>query len=487
MTLDEFMSSVGGGASYNDEGRFTGFNNAPKAKSVRDDYSGPFQGFEDPNQADSYYSGLAQLLGYKGQDPGRFLMGMQGANGNSIGPGAYGGTAAGFENTMDPELVKRFGASGFGVANNDPNIRNWALTQGGVNSGEVLAGQRKASGGGFGLGDAWPVLSMMAAPFAAAAGAGDSVGAFGGGAGATGSSLTSSVGNMWSGLANAAEGMTGAVGAGEALTAGAGTLAGVADGGAMDMMGSAGTGIPGSTTTAGGVMGQTGFSIGAGQTAANAAYGGNAFTDFLKVIGSAFTSTAGANGFGFNPSQILPALTNFLVQKNLAGDQRDAGAAAANRIDPLMQAQRQPFIQNATNLMTQQPGQPGSYSQSPFAQGQMNQLQQQFDNRISKYGPSGTSFINGWMQPAQDIMSKDFFNLFNSNAQAGGLFMQPGQAGNLQFQGDSAAATSTAKSLAGFGSIFNPDQNATRSASTGGQDIFSKFMEGMSGTKFMNQ
>lgn len=277
MTLQEFMQQNNLTRSGNDDARLFRdfFSGTPQANQVRDDYSGPFQGFQDPAKADQYYNSLAQLLGYKGQNAGRFLMGMEDASGNPIQGGQYGGVQQGFEAGLDPALTQQFGSMGYGAAY-DPYAKGWATTRGGVDETTLNAGQRADHD--------WvgPLLQAgMLAPFAygAASGLAGAGGAAAGGAidYTSGAGLESVI---------AGSGAPGAV-------TGAGLGAG--ETGAFDMAGSAGTGIPGS------YGGQE--SLG-GLGALGGAAGGSTIGGIGSVVGGSGLVSDQATTFGI-PNNIL--------------------------------------------------------------------------------------------------------------------------------------------------------------------------------------
>lgn len=240
--------------------------------------------------------------------------------------------------------------------------------------------------------------------------------------------------------------------------------------------GGGGTGLqnPGFLGEAGGV---NPFSLGGGPGGAGlggaasavamggAAGAGNTFSSFLQNLIPSV-----------NPSQILPSVINWLVQNNRGNSIEDATNRGITLADPLSHPEREVFQQDFLNLLRN----PGGYKQTPFAQGQMNELKSAFNANVSKFGPSGTQFVKGYMEPANNIISKDFFNLANTLGNASGYLMGPGNSGTIAAQGGAAEADARARSYSGFTSIFAPQSQQTPQSPQGEKP------NALSGTNFWN-
>lgn len=391
------------------------------------------------NWTDKDLQKLAKQAGYKGpkEFAGSFLYGTRDETGKSLDTGSFAKGRRELGGAKIAQVLKNYGLQqswlpGQQILEKDPQSAKM------LQSWSEQVGKR-----GFSL-KPW---MLMAAPFAvsAAQGAlGGMMGAAGGEAAVSGMDLAADAGSLFSG--------NGAFSGGAFDAAGAAVGgAGAADsGGAFDYSFD-GTGIePGSGVQGPSLPGNAGGMPSIPST-------GNSVVDKIlgNTVNNAVTNATGGGGNqqggnkGNQPDfiQDLIGALGGLVGSNISQrDFRRILNQVAKLNDPFNQQQRQPMIQAFTNLMTN----PNSYQQTPYAQGQMNQLQEQFDADVGKYGPSGTRFINGWMKPAQDIMSKDFFQLADLTGKAGGFFMppggvgaagyMPGQYGNAGGQGVSSTA-----------------------------------------------
>jgi hypothetical protein len=188
------------------------------------------------------------------------------------------------------------------------------------------------------------------------------------------------------------------------------------------------------------------------------------------------SATGGANG-GFSAGNLIPTLANYLIKNNQSNDLNGAANTIMDRSDALRQPQRQPYQDMLKGLMTD----PNSYQQTPYAQGQMGQIQKQLTANLGKYGPSGTQF-NDYAKNIQNVMGQDFFKLAETYGNLGGFQFAPtgaaAAAGPL-----TGAATSQAQGLAGFGNLFGGNYGQQSGVpKPGSSNPFADFATAMSGT-----
>lgn len=215
------------------------------------------------------------------------------------------------------------------------------------------------------------------------------------------------------------------------------------------------------------------------QGAANLGYGGASLAGAgvpTEMLGSGFGSlassaggAAGGAGMDFwsqfkdimskpqipgmpnsTGSNAAAGLLNYFMKQQQANSLNSAAGQAAQLNNPMNQPQRAPFQAAYLDLMMN----PDSYKMTPFAQGQTNLANQQFDANVSKYGPSGTGF-NQYLKNFQNIMSGDFFNLANQYSTAGGFNQGTGGAGSAFASLAGPAASAQNSAYEGFGRLFD--------------------------------
>lgn len=322
MTLQQFMQATG-------------------AKPVYDEESGQVRGLDAPVKDANYWQNFAKLLGYEGQDVGKFLVGMVDANGNPQPAGSYRGTpVSGWENAPGVrEFVGQFGIGGLtkDIQNSGQAAGQYALDGGGVNPAEYFAGQ--IDRGSSSIGGAFKDFITQPAALTALAGVGLSAAGLGG-AGAGAIDYTSGAGleSLISGAGSAAP------------ASGGGLWGSAGETGAFDIAGSAGTGLAGSTGLPAGAVGQAGFTVGAGQTAAQAAAG-------LGGLSSLTNGGSGNSTFGI-PNNILGGAAQGLGGWLAANQTGNAYENVANQYLQLGAPSRDRFeasFQPGWNLMSADP------------------------------------------------------------------------------------------------------------------------------------
>lgn len=209
-----------------------------------------------------------------------------------------------------------------------------------------------------------------------------------------------------------------------------------------------------------GVNGPTGIPLDVGGG------GSSPWDDFIKGLTDTFGGGSESEGGisdilkklfggsgGFPWGQLLGALGNNYTQGQYSDDLKEMFDKLVFSSNPLNDPQRQPYQTMYHNLMTN----PDSFQQTPFAQGQLNLLGDQFEANVAKFGPSGTQFAD-YNDRAQDILGKDFFNLANQFSTAGGFQFGNNAAGagaNL-LSGAAGANNSGNAGLFGFLSSLFP-------------------------------
>ena len=405
MTLQEFMAANNLTPKYGEEGDFSGFSGAT-----------------DTNQ---YYTQLAQMMGYKGNNPGKFFLGMENADGSPIAKGSYSGTAAGtgtFDpNIWDKELRALTGSipTSLTGGNAESPAAKWAMSQGGVNPMEYYGGQVKDPFDWIGTGLQAGAMAAMGGLATGMWGGGGSV--FGGVPAATSSvsALPESYGSM---VADAGGVMSDASVANVGTIGGAGTSAGTATGNALANAGNWGA----LDTLAGVVPGAT--------YGAEAVAGG--FGEFVSgLLGDIKTS------------DVAKAGANYLISSRLSDKAQQAGQQASQGANPLNQPQRQPYQQQLQQLLENPEL---FYSTNPVVKAQLDLARKQFQANSAKMGTGGTQF-NDYLTNVQNIASGTFNDQAKLLSGLGGFTFGGGNDPNSAMQGALQSNRSLSSAFSGIG------------------------------------